>query len=152
VAPADLRILAEVPRMEDAFRLAAMTARGERGEAIVAVRALLRAGEEPVRLLGALSWYFRTALKAVVAGTRRLPPREVGALYGLDPGRIARFRGEIGRATAGDLRRALALCLRMDGELKGMGARDPAHAFERLIHRVGRRPGPATPGAGGRTP
>ena len=152
VEPVDLKVLADVPRMEDAFRLAALTVRGDRGEAIAAVRALLRGGEEPVRLLGALSWYFRTALKALAADRRRLPPREISALYGLDPGRIARFRGEVGRATAEDLREALGWCLKMDGELKGLGARDPAHAFERLIHRVGRRVRPAARGAAtGRT-
>jgi hypothetical protein len=60
---------------------------------------------------------------------------------------MARFRAEIGRATVGDLEAALALCLRMDGELKGRGARDPAHAFERLIHRLGRRVARAPEGA-----
>jgi DNA polymerase-3 subunit delta len=139
VEPADLRVLADVPRMEDVFRLAALVARGRRGEAIVSVRALLRAGEEPVRLLGALAWYFRNALRALAAGRRRLPPRETAALYGLDPGRMARFRAEVGPATAADLQAAVTLCLRMDGELKGLGARDPAHAFERLVHLVGRR-------------
>lgn len=143
VEPGDLRILADVPRMEDAFRLARMVARGERGDAIAALRALLRGAEEPVRLLGALSWYFRSALRALVADRRRLPPREVSALYGLDPGRIARFRDEVAPASAADLEAALALCLRMDGELKGLGARDPANAFKRLIHHVGRRVRPA---------
>jgi len=40
---------------------------------------------------------------------------------------------------AEDLKDALAWCLKADRELKGMGAKDPAHALERLVHAVGRR-------------
>ncbi len=92
-----------------------------------------------MHLLGGLSWYFRNALKAFAAASRRLPPREVQALYGLDPGRVERFQREIGTASISVLQEALSLCHRADMELKGRGARDPAQAFERLIHRVGRR-------------
>jgi DNA polymerase III delta subunit len=141
VTAADLGILAEVPRVEDAFRVAALIVRGDRGGAIAAVRALLREGEEPLRLLGAFAWHFRNLLKAVAASGRRVPPREATVRYGMDPGRLARFRAEAGSAGVPVLREALRLCLRMDGELKGLGARDPAHAFERLIHGVARRAG-----------
>jgi len=143
VEPGDLAILASVPRVGDAFLLAQQILKGRRGEAVASARVLLRSGEEPVRLLGGLSWYFRNALKARAAGARRLPPREASAAYGLNPDRIATFLREIGGASADDLREALALCLRADRELKGMGARNPEHAFERLIHRVGRRAGGA---------
>lgn len=139
VDPADLAILAGVPRVEDAFRLAVHLVRGERGEAVAAVRALLRAGEEPVQMLGALAWYIRNALKARAAAARRIPPREMGSLYGTDPGRVDRFEREVGRASVEALRGALRLCLLADRELKGFGAKDPSHAFERLIHRYGRR-------------
>jgi len=134
----DLAILADVPRVEDAFRLAAQVARGDRAGAVAALRTLLEAGEEPVRLLGALAWYFRNALRAAIASGRRLPPREITDLYGINQGRIERFREETGNAASPGLQRALALCLQADRELKGLGARDPAHAFERLIHHAGR--------------
>ena len=49
-----------------------------------------------------------------------------------------RFHREIGRVGTRTLRDALRLCLVADREIKGGGARDPAHAFERLIHRLGR--------------
>ncbi|OLC53934.1 MAG: DNA polymerase III subunit delta [Acidobacteria bacterium 13_1_40CM_4_69_4] len=139
VEAADLSLLADVPRVEDAFRLAAHTARGDTGEAIVSVRALLRSGEDAIKLLGGLSWYFRNAIRAVVAGERRLPPREATQIYGIDRGRIERFAREIGRARVEDLRDALRSCLKMDRELKGQGAKDPANALERLVHQVGRR-------------
>jgi len=139
VQPADLALLADVPRVEDAFRLAAHAARGETGDAIGIVRALLGSGEDPLKLLGGLSWYFRNALRARVAGTRRLAPREVTQMYGIDRGRIERFDRELGAARVEDLRDALRLCLKMDRELKGQGARDPANALERLVHQVGRR-------------
>ncbi|OLD65921.1 MAG: DNA polymerase III subunit delta [Acidobacteria bacterium] len=139
VEAADLAILADVPRVDDVFRLAAHAARGERGEAVGILRALVREGEDPIKILGGLSWYFRNALRAMVADTRRLPPRETTALYGIDRGRIDRFARELGRTPAEDLREALAYCLKADRELKGMGARDPAHALERLVHHVGRR-------------
>jgi DNA polymerase-3 subunit delta len=141
IEPADLAILSGVPRVADTFRLAARVIRGERGEAIADVRALLRAGEDPVRLLGGLSWYFRNALRARVAASRRIPPREVASVYGLSPDRVARFAGEVGRVPLAALQEALARCLQADRELKGMGARDPAHALERLVHRVARAAG-----------
>ena len=139
VDASDLALLSDVPRVEDAFRLAAHIARGERGEAIGITRALIRSGEEPVKLLGGISWYFRNALKARAADARRLPPRESTRLYGMDRGRIERFTREIGQVGVQDLREALALCLRTDRELKGQGARDPLNALERLVHQVGRR-------------
>ncbi|HKN46941.1 MAG TPA: DNA polymerase III subunit delta, partial [Candidatus Polarisedimenticolia bacterium] len=132
VESGDLAILADVPRVADAFRLAARIARGERGEAVLVLRALLLSGEEPVRLLGGLSWYFRNALKARVAAARRMPAREIAALYGLHPERLERLQREIGPADARVLRGALAECLRADRELKGGGAKDPAHALEGL--------------------
>jgi DNA polymerase III delta subunit len=140
VEASDLVLVADVPRVEDAFRLAAHLVRGERGEAIGIARALLRSGEEPVKLLGGISWYVRNALRARAAETRRLPPHESTRLYGIDRGRIERFSREMGRASVDDLRDALALCLRTDRELKGRGARDPLHALERLVHHAGRRP------------
>ena len=139
VEPADLAILADVPRVEDAFRLAALIARGERGAAVQALRLLLRAGEDPIRLLGGLSWYFRNALKSAVAASRRMPVREMTTLYGVDPGRIERFHREIGRIAPSVLREALAQCHRADRELKGAGTKAPAQALERLVHTVGRR-------------
>ncbi len=141
VEAADLAILADVPKVQDVFRMAVHAVRGERGEAIARARALLRSGEDPVQMLGGLAWYVRNALKARAAGARRIPPREMVALYGIDPGRVERFQREVGAATLLDLRRALVLCLRADRELKGQGARDPAHAFERLIHHAAPRPG-----------
>ena len=139
VEASDLSILADVPRVEDAFRLAAHAARGERGEAIAILRTLVREGEDPLKILGGLSWYFRNALRARVADARRLPPRETTADYGIDRGRIERFGRELGPARPEDLKEALAWCLKADRELKGMGAKDPAHALERLVHAVGRR-------------
>ena len=144
VEAADLAILADVPRIEDAFRLAAHAARGERGPALGILRDLIGEGEDPIKILGGLSWYFRNALRARVAEGRRLPPRETTSLYGIDRGRIERFARELGRARPEDLRRALAFCLRADRELKGMGARDPAHALERLVHHAGRAAGRRT--------
>ncbi len=141
IEPADLEILAGVPRLGDAFSAARQMIRGERAAAIGAVRDLLRAGEEPLLLLGGFSWYVRTALKARSAAGRRLPPRETTMLYGLDPGRIERFNREVGSSTPAQLREALRLCLRADREIKGGGSRNPAHALERLIHRVGRLAG-----------
>lgn len=141
VEASDLTQLADVPRVEDAFRLAAHAARGERGQALAMMRDLMREGEDPIKILGGLSWYFRNALRARIADARRLPPRETTILYGIDRGRIDRFSREIGRARPEDLKDALAGCLKADRELKGMGAKDPAQALERLIHQVGRRAG-----------
>jgi len=149
VEAADLEILADVPRVQDSFRLAAHAARGERGEALGILRALIGQGEDPIKILGGLSWYFRNALRARVADGRRLPPRETTVLYNIDRGRIERFSREVGGARASDLRSALAFCLRVDRELKGMGAKDPANALERLVHFAGRRDGsrgPSHPG------
>ncbi len=137
IGPADLELLASVPRVGDAFLLARQILNGDRGAAVNSLRVLLAAGEEPVMLLGGISWYFRNALKARAARDRRVPPREIGVRYGIDPGRVERFGREVGRIGERDLEAALRLCAAADSELKGRGARDPAHAFERLIHRIG---------------
>jgi DNA polymerase III subunit delta len=152
VEAADLAILADVPRVDDVFRLAALTARGDRGEALGILRVLLGEGEDPIKILGGLAWYFRNALRARIADARRLPPRESTALYGIDRGRIERFCREVGRARPEGLREALALCLKADRELKGAGAKDPAHALERLVLQAGRRAAASGPIARGAVP
>ncbi|HKQ98893.1 MAG TPA: DNA polymerase III subunit delta [Candidatus Polarisedimenticolia bacterium] len=145
VEPADLGILADVPRVADAFQIATLALRGDRGAAIRGARALLDAGEEPPQILGAIAWYVRTALKVRSASDRRVAPRDLMPLYGLPPGRIERFRAEIGALSPAALERAVRLCARADREIKGGGARDRANAFERLLHSLARvsRPGVA---------
>jgi DNA polymerase-3 subunit delta len=138
VRAADLEILAGVPRLERSFEVAAQALRGERGPAIGALRALLRAGEEPVYLLGGIASHVRTALKAASALRRRLPVREAAALYNLEPWRFEKLVREPGIASPRPLTTALGGCLRADRELKGQGAKDPAHALELLVHRIGR--------------
>jgi DNA polymerase-3 subunit delta len=137
VGPADLEILTGVPRLERSFEIAARALRGERGQALGALRALLRAGEEPVYLLGGLAAHVRASLKAAVAAGRRLPAREVKAIYDLDPWRFERLRRDAAGAGAARLEDALGGCLRADRELKGMGPKHPAHALEILVHRLG---------------
>ena len=134
----DLAILAEVPRVGDAFQAARQALRGDRGAAIAGLRALLEAGEEGPMVLGAFAWYARTALKAKAASDRRAAPRDLMALYALKPGQVERMRDEIGPASEAMLREAVALCLETDRGIKGGGAKDPANAFERMVHRLAR--------------
>ena len=137
----DLAILADVPRVGDAFQAARQALRGDRGQAIRGLRALLDAGEEAPMMLGAFAWYARTALKAKAASDRRAAPRDLMALYALKPGQVERMRDEIGPASEAMLREAVALCLETDRGIKGGGAKDPANAFERMVHRLARRRG-----------
>lgn len=138
VQAADLAILAAVPRVGDAFEAARKTLQGDRGGAIRGLRALLEAGEEAPMVLGAIAWYARTALKARAASERRAAPRDLPALYALKPGQVERMRDEIGPVPEATLREAVALCLETDRGIKGGGARDPANAFERMVHRLAR--------------
>jgi DNA polymerase-3 subunit delta len=138
VQAADLAILAEVPRVGDAFQAARQALRGDRGAAIAGLRALLEAGEEGPMVLGAFAWYARTALKAKAASDRRTAPRELPALYALKPGQVERMRDEIGPVPEATLREAVRLCLETDRGIKGGGAKDPANAFERMVHRLAR--------------
>ena len=134
----DLAILADVPRVGDAFQAARMALRGDRGGAVRSLRALLDAGEEAPMILGAFAWYARTALKARAASERRVAPRDLPALYALKPGQVERMREEIGPVPEAMLREAVALCLETDRGIKGGGAKDPANAFERMVHRLAR--------------
>jgi DNA polymerase-3 subunit delta len=134
----DLSLLVNVPRTGDAFLLARQILSGDRARAVSPLRVLLAAGEEPVMLLGGMAWYFRNALKACELKDRRVSSGDAGARYGIDPWRAERFQREVGPVGTRTLRAALRLCLVADREIKGGGARDPAHAFERLIHRLGR--------------
>ncbi|HET6277967.1 MAG TPA: DNA polymerase III subunit delta [Candidatus Polarisedimenticolia bacterium] len=140
IEPDDLALLVNVPRTGDAFLLAQQILSGDRARAVTSLRALLAAGEEPVMLLGGMSWYFRNALKACVVRERRVNPHAAGERYGIDAWRAERFHREVGRVGSRSLRHAMRLCLVADREIKGGGSRDPAHAFERLIHRLGREP------------
>ncbi len=135
----DLSLLANVPRVGDAFLLARQILGGDRAAAVASLRTLLAAGEEPLMLLGGVSWYVRSAIKARAVRDGRVSPREMGDRYGIDAGRVERFSREVGQVRQEDLTAALRLCLAADSELKGRGARNPANAFERLIHRIGRR-------------
>ena len=141
VEAGDLAILADVPRVGDAFQAARQALRGDRGAAVRSLRALLDAGEEAPMILGAFAWYARTALKARAASERRAAPRDLMALYALKPGQVERMREEIGPVSEGMLREAVALCLETDRGIKGGGAKDPANAFERMVHRLARRRG-----------
>lgn len=138
IEPEDLALLVNVPRTGNAFLLAQQILSGNRAGAVISLRSLLAAGEEPVVVLGGMAWYFRNALKACELSDRRISPRDAGARYGIDPWRAERFHREVEQVGARPLRAALRLCLVADREIKGGGARDPAHAFERLIHRLGR--------------
>jgi DNA polymerase-3 subunit delta len=145
IEAADLAILADVPRVADAFEVAALALRGERGAAIRGARALLEAGEQPPAILGAISWYIRTALKVRAATDRRAAPRDLPVMYAMNPGNMERFRADIRTLSVGRLREAVRLCARTDREIKGEGAKDRANAFERLVHGLaraaaGRRP------------
>jgi DNA polymerase-3 subunit delta len=140
----DLGILADVPRVGDAFQAALLALRGERGAAIRSLRGLLEAGEEAPMMLGALAWSMRTALKTRAALDRRVPPRDLEALYALRPARAEEFRALVERIPASRLRRALRLCLLADREFKGGGAKDPANAIERLVHGIARAAGSAS--------
>ncbi len=138
VAARDLEILADVPRVGDAFQAAILALRGERGAAIRSLRGLLEDGQEAPMMLGALAWSMRTALKTRAAMDRRVPPRDYEPLYALRPGRAEEFRALVERIPAARLRRALRLCAAADREFKGGGAKDPANALERLIHGIAR--------------
>lgn len=145
IEAADLAILADVPRVADAFEVAALALRGERGAAIRGARALLEAGEQPPAILGAISWYVRTALKVRAATDRRAAPRDLPVMYAMNPGNMERFRADVRTLSVGGLREAVRLCARTDREIKGEGAKDRANAFERLVHGLaraaaGRRP------------
>jgi DNA polymerase III delta subunit len=80
----------------------------------------------------------RTALKNRASSERRVPARDLWALYALSPNRAEEFRSTVARIPAAQLRQALRLCLEADRELKGGGAKDPANALERLVHGIAR--------------
>jgi DNA polymerase III delta subunit len=138
VSARDLEILADVPRVGDAFQAAILALRGERGEAIRSLRGLLEDGQEVPMMLGAIAWSMRTALKTRAALDRRVPPREFEPLYALRPASAEQFRALVERIPAARLRHALRLCAAADREFKGGGAKDPANALERLIHGIAR--------------
>jgi DNA polymerase-3 subunit delta len=138
VEAADLEILADVPRVGNAFEAARLALAGDRGAAIRGVRALLDQGEEAQMVLGAMAWSMRTALKTRAAADRRVPARDLWGLYLLGAGKAEAFRGEVARIPTARLRRALRLCLDADREIKGGGSKDPANALERLVHGIAR--------------
>ncbi len=66
---ADVAALVPAAKRYSVWQLAEILATGERGRALVFLDSLLRAGEEPVGLVGAMAWMYRKLIEA-----QELPP------------------------------------------------------------------------------
>jgi DNA polymerase-3 subunit delta len=64
IKTADVRALVVAARKNDVWQLADMLASGQRGSALVFLDNLLREGEEPIAIVGALAWAYRKLIEA----------------------------------------------------------------------------------------
>jgi len=69
VAAADVAALVPAAKRYSVWQLAEILASGERGRALTFLDSLLREGEEPVALVGAIAWMYRKLIEA-----QELPP------------------------------------------------------------------------------
>jgi DNA polymerase III subunit delta len=73
ITDADVRKVAVTEKKNTVWELSEMLATGRRGEALTFLSNLLREGEEPVAMIGALAWSYRKMIEA-----RALPPTTNG--------------------------------------------------------------------------
>ena len=130
---ADLREVVVGSPALSGWEVASAVLRGERGEALAALRKLLDAGEEPLQLLGGIAWRARTLLQAralVARGERPAAAVRQARIWGEPQAAASLVRHELPR-----LLHFPALLLEADRSLKSRGL-DAGAVLGAMIDRM----------------
>lgn len=134
ITTSDIELLVVAARKNTVFQLAEMLASRRRGDALTFLDNLMREGEEPAAMIGALAWMYRKLIEA-----RDLPPHTPG----YQASRHLGMRSEAAdfvvrqahRFAKTDLIAGLVALAEADSELKSSNA-DPRATLEFLIARL----------------
>jgi DNA polymerase-3 subunit delta len=134
ITAADVEALVKAARKNTVWQLADMLATRERATALAFLDNLLREGEEPVRLVGALAWRYRKLVEA-----RGLPRTmngfQASRQLGMSPGDAENAIRNAHRASKAELLAGLAALADADSQLKSSNP-NPRAFMEFLIARL----------------
>jgi len=141
ITAADVSLLVPAAKRYTVWQLAEILASGERNRALVFLDGLLREGEEPVALVGAMAWMYRKLIEA-----QELPPgmnqyAAAGKLR-MRPETIAMAQRQARALPREMLLRGLSALAEADSRLKS-GNRAPRAVLEFLISELTARRTPA---------
>jgi DNA polymerase III delta subunit len=123
---------------DQVFRFADSVAKGALGEALVELRKLLEAGEEPYAIAAQIHQQAELAAVLDESGGR-LDPAAIGRDLGLsNPGRMSAIAAARRGQPSGAARRMLVDGRSIDRQVKRGELRDPVDALYALLARAGR--------------
>jgi len=144
VSAADVALLVPAAKRYTVWQLAEILASGERGRALVFLDGLLREGEEPVALVGAMAWMYRKLIEAQELPPGLNPYAAAGKLR-MRPDTVALAQRQARALPRSMLLRGLSALAEADSRLKS-GNRAPRAVLEFLIAELTSRPAPVMPG------
>ena len=134
ITTTDVRALVVSARKNDVWQFADMLSARLRGEALAFLDNLLREGEEPIAIVGALAWAYRKLIEA-----RALPattnPYNAARTLGMNPNSAGSALRNAHRFSKKDLLRGLASLSEADSALKSSNP-NPRAYMEFLVARL----------------
>ncbi len=118
----EVRAVVGEHRVSDLMELMRAVERGDRGRALALLDHLLRAGEEPLRILGFLVADLRTAWSVKEWTGRGLPPDQIARRLRRPPPVIEKLAARAGAVSSGELGRRLERCWQVERRIKSGGA------------------------------
>jgi DNA polymerase-3 subunit delta len=115
----DLEALVRPDLQSNIFRFVDALGAGDRGEALELLEALLATGEAPLRILYMIRRQFRLLARARSLFEEETLHPEVASVLKIPPFVAKKLEEQARRMNQGDLERALALTLDLEGGLKG---------------------------------
>jgi len=134
VTAADVALLVPAAKRYTVWQLAEILASGERNRALVFLDSLLREGEEPVALVGAMAWMFRKLIEAQELPPGMNPYAAAGKLR-MRPDAVALAQRQARALPREKLFRGLSALAEADSRLKS-GNRAPRAVLEFLISEL----------------
>lgn len=134
VTSGDVADLVIPARLFNVFDLADLLAERRRANALARLRRLLEAGENPIGIVGALSWLYRQLLIAQSL-PRNIPPWKAGQALRAPRSKIPDLLRQARRFSARELREGFTALLDADVALKS-GAANPVAILEAMVVRL----------------
>ncbi len=122
-------------KQENLFELTDALKTKNASAAIQILRNQLRHGEEPLKILGTISWQYRLIWEVKHYKDKKTPIQTTARLMEAKPFMIEKAAGYCGKFSVGDLRKAFKSLFRADKELK-TSSRSPELIMEALILRL----------------
>lgn len=123
-------------KLENVFGLTDALKNKNVGQAIQLLRNQIYHGEEPLKILGAISWQFRLIWEVKLYQKRRLTSAQIAAKMGTKPFLVEKAMKYTGKFSQSDLRKGFESLFQADRDLKTSG-KNPELVLESLILKLG---------------